>query len=476
MHAKTAIGTIGEVSYHLQQSIDCIRNLKTHYVPAEDELDEFKIHLSEFITQLKLKNINIENVESFTFVDNEALAGIMNQLIQYAELNFSNQLEIQGEDDIVNTIATTVNLLGEELEDKIKRLQELNITLEITTEQSRAKHQELSGIMKALDSSALIVIIDIDGKIVKVNKGICDASGYSEKELIGNNRRIFNSGFHPKEFWADMWMHLDNGKPWRNEVKCLAKNGSHFWVDAVVNPIKNIQHQTTHYLSISNLITDRKQQELQLIENEKDILQSLREKDTLLQEVHHRVKNNLQMISSLMDLQIKRSKEKEVVKQLTDSQTRIKAMSLLHEKLYQSTNIALVNISEYTSSLIYSFVTMYDNSNSKRIKVNHDIQKDIILNITRAIPYGLILNEILSNCYKHAFGKAGKGTITVSLTKEKSKVVLRVKDSGKGMNTNVNIQSLQSLGIKLITSLSAQLKAEVSFKSLKGLEVCVIFK
>ena len=474
--AKTTMNTLAEVSYHLQKSIDCIKNLDTGNSSSEEEMEVFKNQLSDFIRKLKAKKINLDNIDSFTFVDNDDLALIMNQMVEYAELNFNSQLEIRGNDDIINTIATTVNLLGEELEDKIKKLQQLNITLEVTTEKTKAKNQELSGIMKALDESALIFITDTKGNIVKVNKGFSEACMYSEQELLGKNHKIISSGFHSKRFLKEMITVIENGKSWRNEVKCLAKNGSEFWMDIAINPISNLNQEITHYLSIGNLITDKKIQEIKLIENEKSIRKSLKEKDILLQEVHHRVKNNLQMISSLMDLQIKRAREKEVVKQLTDSQIRIKAMSLLHEKLYQSENITLVDISEYTISLIYSFVTMYDDSVRERITVQHQIQKDINLNIPRAIPYCLIFNEIISNCYKHAFGKEEKGNIMISLAKEKKNIILKIKDSGKGMNTNVNFKSFKSLGMKLITSLSSQLKAEVLFESNKGLEVCLIFK
>ncbi len=473
---KTTMSTLAEVNYHLQKSIACIENLDVRNVSSDEEIELFKNQLSNFIQQLKAKKINLDNIDSFTFVDNDDLAIIMNQMVEYAELNFNSQLEIRGNDDIINTIATTVNLLGEELEDKIKKLQQLNITLEVTTEKTKAKNQELSGIMKALDESALIFITDTKGNIVKVNKGFSEACMYSEQELLGKSHKIIRSDFHPKKFWKEMITVIENGKSWRNEIKCLAKNGSEFWMDIVVNPITNLNQEITHYLSIGNLTTDKKTQEIRLIENEKSIRKSLKEKDILLQEVHHRVKNNLQMISSLMDLQIKRASEKEVVKQLTDSQIRIKAMSLLHEKLYQSENITLVNISEYTISLMYSFVTMYDDSVRERIMVKHQIQKDINLNIPRAIPYGLIFNEIISNCYKHAFGKEEKGSIMISLVKEKKNIILKIKDSGKGMNTNVNFKSFKSLGMKLITSLSSQLKAEVTFNSNQGLEVCLIFK
>jgi PAS domain S-box-containing protein len=472
----TKKSTIREVSLYLQKTIDCINKLQENNTPETEELDDFKSRLSDFIIQLKRKNINLENVESFSFIDNDALASIMNQMIQYAELNFNNHVEIKGDDDVLNTIATTVNLLGEELEDKIKQLQELNITLEVNTEKSKAKNQELSGVMKALDNSALIVICDTKGTIVKVNKGFCDTSKYKEEELIGKNISIINSNAHPKEFWKDMWSFVEKGKTWRNEVKCKAKNGSKFWMDMVINPINNIHGNITHYLSISNLITDKKKQEQYLIKNEKALKKSLKEKDTLLQEVHHRVKNNLQMISSLMDLQIKRATEKEVIKQLTDSQSRIKAMSLLHEKLYQSDNITLVNISEYTISLLNSFITMYDDEIKKKIQVKHIIEDDIHLSIPRAIPFGLIVNEIMSNCYKHAFNKNESGIISISLYKENDTTILRIKDSGKGMDTSVDFKSFKSLGMKLITSLSSQLKAEVSFLSVKGLTVTLTFK
>jgi len=474
-HAKTpGISIIEDVCFHLQGAVDSIKKIDENNT-SEKEVYKFKKSLSDLIFQLKRKNISLQDIDPVDFIDDNTLERVMDQMIQYAELDFSNKLDITGNDDVVNVIATTVNLLGEELADKIKKLQELNITLEVTTQKNKAKNQELSGIMKALDNSALILIIDVKGFIVKVNKGFCEASKYSEEELLGKHREILKTNFHPHEFWLKMKQQIENGKSWRNEIKCLAKDGSVFWIDTVVNPITNINGRTTHYLAISNLITDKKIQEEQLIENEKAIRQSLKDKELLLQEVHHRVKNNLQMISSLMELQIKRAKQKEVIEQLSDSQKRVKAMALLHEKLYQSQNVSFINISEYTDSLISTFATMYGADKKTRIQVESDIQENINLSIARAIPFGLIFNELVSNCYKHAFNLQEKGRILVSLNKIKNKVQLKVKDNGTGLDKNIDFKTIKSLGIKLITSLTGQLKADISFKNKEGLEVCLNF-
>ena len=150
-------------------------------------------------------------------------------------------------------------------------------------------------------------------------------------------------------------------------------------------------------------------------------------------------------------------------------------MALLHEKLYQSQNVSFINISEYTSSLVATFATMYGADKKTRIQVDTDIKENINLSIARAIPFGLIFNELVSNCYKHAFNMQEKGRILVSLNKVKNKIQLKVKDNGKGLDKDINFKTIKSLGIKLITSLTNQLKADISFKNKEGLEVSLDF-
>ena len=400
------------------------------------------------------------------------LRSIMNQMIEYALFNFDNKLEVaDNEGEVIKSIASTVNMMGEELKEKIAELQKKNIELETVSKELAIKNQNLKSMTKAIDTSSLVSITDLDGKITRVNRSFCETSKYRRKELLGRNHRLFNSGHHTEEFWEQMWQTITNGDTWRAEVKNKAKDGTEYWVDTVIIPLKDIEDKTTHYLSIRNVITDKKSQEEKLINNSIIIKESLKEKEVLLQEIHHRVKNNLQIIAGLINLQIKRTDSAEAAAQLNESQRRIKVIALIHEKLYQSDNMAYINISEYTQSLLLLISGIYNHKN--KIDVTCEIKQKITLNIDRAIPYGLLLTEIISNAYKHAFVKVETGVILVSLVQNENAIILSIKDNGEGIDTSIELNQRKSLGMKLIHSLSAQLKAKLTFHNENGLRITV---
>jgi PAS domain S-box-containing protein len=161
-------------------------------------------------------------------------------------------------------------------------------------------NEELFAITQALDRSAIISIADKQGKITKINEEFCNVSHYSEKELLGKDHNIVNSGYHPKEFWQDMWRDISRGKTWRADVKNKAKDGSFYWVDTVINPMLDSEGKIMSYLSIRYLITDRKlielelqtrQGELQTIEEElRQNLEELEAQRDYIQEVNNEIK------------------------------------------------------------------------------------------------------------------------------------------------------------------------------------------
>ena len=133
------------------------------------------------------------------------------------------------------------------------------------------KNQELSSILDALDSSALVTIADKEGRILKANRKFCSLFGYEESELIGKDHNIFNSGFHGYEFWMEMWNTIRQGRTWRNEIRNIGRDGREFWVDTTINPILDIHGKVSQFLSISTDITKRKNAEIELLkEKEKN--------------------------------------------------------------------------------------------------------------------------------------------------------------------------------------------------------------
>ena len=216
-------------------------------------------------------------------------------------------------------------------------------------------------------------------------------------------------------------------------------------------------------------ITERKRVEEQ-------ILTSLKEKEVLLQEVHHRVKNNMQLISSLLNLQSSQIKDKKALEALKSSQNRVRSMALIHERVYQSKDFARVNFSDYAQSLSSHLLSSYG-IDPQVIKLNLDI-KDVFLDINTAIPCSLIINELVSNSLKHAFpeGKKGEIEIVAHLLNE-NETEFVVSDNGVGIPKEVDFRETESLGLHLVTILvEDQLHGDIKLDRAKGTSFCIRFK
>ncbi len=217
---------------------------------------------------------------------------------------------------------------------------------------------------------------------------------------------------------------------------------------------------------IARDITKRKQSEA-LLEA------SLREKEMLLKEIHHRVKNNMQVVSSLLKLQADRVKDPEILALLQQSQTRVKSMALIHQKLYQSRNLAQVDFAEYIRSLVNMMAVSY-RSSSVSVKTELNLAP-LLLGIDTAIPVGLILNELVANAFKYAFRKTKTGRITVDFRPESGQVILAVRDDGQGLPEDFTLDQSNTLGMHLVKILTAQVGGQISFRNQGGAEFTVIF-
>jgi two-component sensor histidine kinase len=216
------------------------------------------------------------------------------------------------------------------------------------------------------------------------------------------------------------------------------------------------------YLTISNNVRESRVFEQRLNERkatEQAIKHALSEKDILLAEIHHRVKNNLAIIASLFNLQISTVENEDAKNILLESKNRVKSMALIHDRLYKSENMTDVDFAKYTKELIdeiqYSYPTI-----SNAVIVNTHIS-NIQLNVNTAIPCGLILNELLTNCYKYAFEGRTNGIIDIEFISIGNMLRLIVKDNGVGLK--VNYQDSESLGMVVIQSLSEQLDGDYKF-------------
>ncbi len=209
---------------------------------------------------------------------------------------------------------------------------------------------------------------------------------------------------------------------------------------------------------------------------EERIKASLREKEVLLQEVHHRVKNNMQIISSLLRLQSRKIKGKQALQAFESSCNRVKSMVLIHERLYQSRDFARVDFAEYVHGLTNHLFSQYQ-MDQGIVKLDIDI-KDIFLDLNSAIPCGLIVNELVSNSLKHAFPDGRTGNIRIIMKSlNKNEIELIASDNGVGLPEVVNIRDIKSLGLHLVAILADdQLCGEIKVDRMKGTRFQIRFK
>lgn len=206
---------------------------------------------------------------------------------------------------------------------------------------------------------------------------------------------------------------------------------------------------------------------------EYQVKNSLKEKEMLLKEIHHRVKNNLAVISSLLNLQSEYIKNKDDLELFRESQTRAKSMSLIHERLYQSEDLKSIDFSEYIQKLVNDLFKTYTIDQS-RVKLNMDMES-ILLDINISIPLGLIVNELVSNCMKYAFPDGREGIIDIKLKSNDGKNTLIVSDNGIGLSDDIDFKNTDSLGLQLVNSLTNQIDAEIELDVNHGTEFKIKF-
>jgi two-component sensor histidine kinase len=210
-------------------------------------------------------------------------------------------------------------------------------------------------------------------------------------------------------------------------------------------------------------------------EAEVRIKASLEEKEVLLKEIHHRVKNNLQIVSSLLQLQASYIKDNDALQIFEESRDRIKSMALIHEQLYQSNDLAQIDFPEYLRSLLNMVLSAH---RSNRTRVDTKLHVDpVSLDLDTAIPVGLITNELVTNSLKYAFAGRSAGEIAVRLTKsETGDFLLMVSDNGVGFPEKFNFEKATSLGLRLVRILTKQMRARLEMSNGMGTQFRVYFK
>ena len=300
-----------------------------------------------------------------------------------------------------------------------------------------------------------MMLVDRSGAIQLVNAQVERLFGYARSELLGQSMEILVPdrfrGSHPElraMFSADPETRpMGSGR----EVHACRKDGTEFLVEIGLNRI-----ETDIGPMVLSAIVDVSERRLR----EMRLQSALREKDTLLKEVHHRVKNNLQIIDSLLDLQSAKTDNPVVLDLLREGRNRVRSMALIHRILYQSEDFARVDFRGFLDSLVPALLSSYG-VGPERIAIALD-SRGVRLPIDAAIPCGLVVNELISNALKHAFPADRGGEIRIDLAYEGvGQVVLTLSDNGIGLPEGLDIAATDTLGLQLVTLLADQLGGEL---------------
>ncbi len=250
-------------------------------------------------------------------------------------------------------------------------------------------------------------------------------------------------------------------------------------IDGFNNMLTQIEQRDEALLQAQGELSVRARElQVELTERERAearIRSSLAEKDVLLQEVHHRVKNNLQIVSSLLELQSSQLQDTAAKAMLKDSRYRVRSMALVHERLYQTENLADIALSEYVEQLCADLRTSYL-AHSKGVEIEVEVA-DVSLDVDRAIPCGLIINELVSNAFKYAFPGGNEGTISVHLERVgDGNLELTVSDDGSGIPPDFDLEQPSTLGLQLVSALVVQLKGTIDLDRSTGTRITIVFE
>jgi len=382
----------------------------------------------------------------------------------------------QYEVEMVSREGDTVNmLLSASLTGKVISGMLMDITLRKKAEKALQDSEEKYHTLFE-SNPTYTILVSLEGSILDVNSAASEFAGISSQELIGKNfpeLQIFPNEEDIK-FQRSKFLQALQGetiKPFQYQL--IDYKGNYSWVESQLVPIKK-DGEINSILVISKDITERKKA-MDGLERMVD------EKNILIKEIHHRVKNNMQIISSLLNLQSQHLKADEqfAVSILKESQNRVKSMAMIHENLYQSKDFTHIKFEDYITRLVYELFYSYS-GDADKIRLVVDVD-DVNLNMETAVPCGLIVSELFTNSVKYAFPEGREGEIRVSLKQEPGKdddreFILTVSDDGVGFPPDLDYRNTETLGLELVNSLTCQIDGNISLDLTQGTKFTVKFK
>ncbi len=301
----------------------------------------------------------------------------------------------------------------------------------------------------------MLFVADAEGRVETVNQAALEALGYAREQIIGGPVSILFADAEPEDTV------LANGDPSIDGTRRLTKsNGEKVLVSVSSAGLHGLPPGATLYLAQD--ITEQKAAERRL-------KASIEEKDVLLKEIHHRVKNNLQVISSLLSLQSAETSSADVRRAFRNSQSRIRSMALIHEHLYRSADLAHIRFGPYIERLVDIVRRTYaDEPSRHRVEIEVD---DTSLPVDAAIAYGMTINELLSNALEHAFPDGSAGSISIRFATDENSHRLSLSDDGAGFAAGIDPRTAETLGLRLVREFVSQLKGTVEFDTTAGTTV-----
>ncbi len=396
----------------------------------------------------------------FKFVLTDRLSRINQHLLDSQRQNDDleiKSIEINGRDEIA-VLTESFNKLAERLNNTYTKLRK---EIEERKQAQKALLESEEKYRKLFDmESDALALMDIEtGSLLEVNRAYIKLYGYDKEEILCMKNTEFSA--EPDKTSKATQDRLEF-IPLRYHKK---KNGKVFPVEITANMF---EHQGKNvYIAAIRDITDRK-----IIEQQ--IEASLRDKEVLLSEIHHRVKNNFEIISSLLDMSSMAADNEEIQNLFLSSRARIHSMAMIHSQLYQSDRFDAIDMVRHTVELAENLRFLYEREKDVNLTIE---PSEVYLSIKHAIPCALILNELITNSLKHAFSDREQGKIQISIHKVNDNIVrLRVKDDGRGIHEGMEDKPAGALGLELVKHLVAgQLKGKIEFNNNDGTDICIEF-
>jgi PAS domain S-box-containing protein len=324
-----------------------------------------------------------------------------------------------------------------------------------------------SAALEALNTA--VVITDREGNIEWVNHGFESLTGYSMLEAEGKNLvELLKSGKEDPALYRELWDTILSGQTWRGDLVNRKKSGEIYNEETIIAPVMDSARKIEHFIAVKDDVTEktrtRERREA-----------SLREKEVLLREIHHRVKNNMQVISSLISLSSDKVPDSSTQELLDELHRRINAMSVVHEQFYSAVDVANIDFSLYITQLTNNLIEEYQIQPEEILVEQASIP--LLLDLDMAIPAGLIISELVSNSFKvFRKEKIRKGILSISIYRSEDDIVtIKIHDNGPGLPPDIDPKMAQTLGFRLIDILSQQLQGSIAFGSSDGMEAILQF-